>query len=106
VHNALTHAGRTEAGTDATVTVRGEGRADVCIITVRDNGQGMTSADSAHAFDRFWRAEASRVRGGSGAGLGLSIVQAITEAHRGGVSLESEPDRGTAVRVVLPRTVG
>jgi two-component system OmpR family sensor kinase len=104
VHNALTHAGRTPAGTEATVTVRGEGRADVCILTVRDDGQGMSPADSGHAFDRFWRAEASRVRSGSGAGLGLSIVRAIAEAHGGGVSLETEPGRGTAVRVVLPRT--
>ena len=48
---------------------------------------GMTPADAAHAFDRFWRAETSRTRTGSG--LGLPIAQAIVNAHGGTIHLET-----------------
>jgi two-component system, OmpR family, sensor kinase len=98
VTNALVH-----AGSEATVTLvarqTAEGR---CVIEVVDDGDGMDAAAAAHAFDRFWRGASSRVRGGSGAGLGLSIVQAIVEAHGGSMALETAPGEGTRVTVVVP----
>jgi two-component system OmpR family sensor kinase len=62
----------------------------------------MSSYDASKAFDRFWRAEASRTRPGSG--LGLSIVAGIVAAHNGEVMLASDIKSGTEVRVVLPST--
>ncbi len=60
----------------------------------------MTAAEAAHAFDRFWRAETSRTRTGSG--LGLPIAQAIVNAHGGTIHLETTPPQGTTVHVELP----
>jgi two-component system OmpR family sensor kinase len=97
VHNALTH-----GGPDATVTVRGRRQGDLCVVEVADDGAGMEPQQASHAFDRFWRADQARTRHANGAGLGLSIVRAITEAHGGRVALDSAPGHGTTVRVVLP----
>lgn len=97
--NALVH---TPADAPVRVAVAVE-RAEV-VLTVHDDGPGMAEADAAHAFERFWRADPSRVRTRGGAGLGLAIVAAVVDAHRGQVRLESAPGRGTTVTVRLPRT--
>jgi two-component system, OmpR family, sensor kinase len=97
LHNALTHAGR-----EATLTVAGYRDGDDVVMEVDDDGVGMSPEESTHAFDRFWRANTSRSRRSNGAGLGLSIVRAISEAHGGRVVLESAPGRGTKVRIALP----
>ena len=62
----------------------------------------MQPDTAARAFDRFWRADPSRTRARTGAGLGLAIVQSIVAAHHGEVHLDTEPGAGTTVRVVLP----
>jgi two-component system OmpR family sensor kinase len=69
-------------------------------VEVIDSGPGMAPDEASRAFDRFWRADASRTR--SGTGLGLAIVAGIVAAHHGSVSLDSGRDRGTTVTVRLP----
>ena len=64
----------------------------------------MTAAEAAHAFNRFWRAETSRTRTGSG--LGLPIAQAIVTAHGGTIRLQTTPQQGTSVHVELPLETG
>lgn len=71
-------------------------------IWVSDTGTGVAEADQKHIFGRFARATQS-ARRSEGAGLGLSIVSAIAEAHRGRVSLESIPGQGATFTLVLPR---
>ncbi len=73
---------------------------DICVLTVHDQGPGMSAADARKAFNRFWRADASRTR--SGTGLGLSIVAGIVSSHGGTVDLDTSPDSGTTVVVKLP----
>ena len=97
VTNALTYTPQT-----ATITVHAASLVDKVVLEVEDTGPGMSPDDASKAFDRFWRAEASRTRPGSG--LGLSIVAGIVAAHGGEVTLASDKSRGTAVRVVLPLT--
>jgi len=74
------------------------------VIEVRDEGPGMSQADASRAFERFYRADASRSRHHGGSGLGLSIVEATVRAHGGTVSIDSEEGAGTTVRLHLPLT--
>jgi two-component system OmpR family sensor kinase len=94
--NALVH---TDAAT--TVEVRAERHGDAALLGVSDDGPGMTPHAAARAFDRFWRADPSRARARTGAGLGLAIVRGIVAAHHGEVRLDTAPGEGTTVRVGL-----
>jgi two-component system OmpR family sensor kinase len=99
VNNALIHTPPTSA-----VALRLTRQPTSCLLEIDDNGPGMTAADAAHAFDRFWRAEASRTRTGSG--LGLPIAQAIVTAHGGTIRLQTTPQQGTTLHIELPVGTG
>lgn len=96
VGNALVHA------PGAPIEVRLRPEQDHAVIEVADEGPGMTDTDAARAFERFYRADASRSRHQGGSGLGLSIVDATVRAHGGTVTLTTAPGTGTTVRVELP----
>jgi signal transduction histidine kinase len=68
---------------------------------VRDTGEGIPLPDQQRIFERFARA-AGNCRRSEGSGLGLSIVQAIVEAHRGNVRLHSQPGAGSTFTIDLP----
>ena len=72
------------------------------VLMVTDEGVGIPEDALPHVFERFYRAEKSRPRGTAGAGLGLSIVQAICRAHGGTVSVNSNQGHGTTIEVRLP----
>jgi signal transduction histidine kinase len=72
-------------------------------IEVRDTGPGVPADAQERIFDRFYRVDVESVRRGSG--LGLAVVKAITEAHGGVVSLDSEPGR-TIFALHLPFVSG
>lgn len=69
-------------------------------VVITDTGIGIPRAALPYVFDRFFRADAARGRGG--AGLGLAIAQWIVDQHRGRIELSSDVGQGTRVRVVLP----
>ena len=96
--NARTH---TPAGTKIDVSViQSE---DGVRIRIADNGPGLSEKDQSRIFERFYRADASRVRtDGEGTGLGLSIVDAVMRAHAGQVSVESELGKGAAFTLFFP----
>jgi two-component system OmpR family sensor kinase len=73
-------------------------------FTVRDSGIGISAGDLPHVFERFWRADRARSRGGerSGFGLGLAISQWIAQAHGGRVVVQSRLGRGSIFTVTLP----
>jgi two-component system sensor histidine kinase BaeS len=73
-------------------------------ITVADTGTGIAPDDLPRIFERFWRADASRSRQTGGSGLGLSIVQRLTEAHGGTVTAASRLGEGSVFTVRLPAT--
>jgi two-component system OmpR family sensor kinase len=72
-------------------------------VSVRDHGPGLPEGSSERLFNRFWRAEAGRERGKAGAGLGLSIVGTVVDAHGGRVSAADAEGGGARFVVVLPR---
>ena len=69
--------------------------------SVRDYGQGIAADAQPHIWERFYQAEASRTDG-SHAGLGLSMVKWIAEAHGGSVSVESEEGQGSTFTFCIP----
>jgi signal transduction histidine kinase len=99
VRNAIEH---TPAGGEIRATVQRED--GWLVLTVRDNGEGFDEAQAEQVWQRFYRADKSRVRNGSGdgAGLGLSIVRGFVEAHGGRVECESRPGEGAVFTVKLP----
>ena len=70
-------------------------------LTVADNGVGIPAEHLPHVFDRFYKADRSRLQAG-GSGLGLSIVKAIVERHGGSVAVRSRQGVETVFEIVLP----
>jgi two-component system OmpR family sensor kinase len=90
----------TPVGTRATVSVVRRG--PDALIVVEDEGPGMSEADAALIFERFFRVDPSRSRETGGAGLGLAIVASIASAHGGRVTAVPRPGGGTRFEVTLP----
>ncbi len=72
------------------------------LVEVRDRGPGIAAEDAPLVFNRFYRAKAAR--GMPGAGLGLSIVKQIADAHGGSVSVDQAADGGAILRLQLSST--
>ena len=71
-------------------------------FSVQDHGQGISSADIPHIFERFYRADPARARNSGGTGLGLSIAKWIVDRHGGYFRVISREEVGTRMVVCLP----
>ena len=97
--NARTH---TPVGTPITVSIAQS--SDGVRIAVADAGPGLSEEDQRRIFERFYRADSSRVRiEGEGSGLGLSIVDAVMKAHGGNVSVNSVIGKGSTFTLFFPQ---
>ena len=97
VDNAVKY---TDAGGRVTVSARAiDG---VVEIAVADTGVGIPPADLPRITERFYRVDRARSRELGGTGLGLAIVKHLVIAHGGELTIESQPARGTTVRVRMP----
>ena len=94
IDNALRHGG----GDVELSAARADGNVE---LHVADHGPGMPAEFIDRAFERFTRADAARGPGG-GAGLGLSIVRMIAEAHGGAAHVQNRAGGGTDIWVALP----
>lgn len=72
------------------------------IIEVSDTGRGISLIDQGRVFERFFRCDPGRDKETGGTGLGLAIVKHIVQYYKGTIHLESELDKGTTFKVVLP----
>lgn len=84
-------------GDDIEVEVRRDG--DRVILTVGDHGPGIPEESLKRIFDRFYRVPGTE---GSGAGLGLALVEEIVDWHGGCITIDSEPGVGSTLSVSLP----
>jgi two-component system phosphate regulon sensor histidine kinase PhoR len=96
VHNALKFS---DEGGDVTVRARHEG--DELVVSVEDHGVGIPKSDQARIFERFYKVDRARVRGG-GTGLGLSIARNVLQQHGGRIWVESEEGVGSTFSFALP----
>ncbi len=71
-------------------------------VVVSDTGVGMSAEERAHAFDMSYRGRGAQALRAGGRGLGLTLSRELVEAMGGSISLWSEEDRGSEVRVLLP----
>ena len=85
------------------IRVEGVLKGRVLQLTVRDQGIGMTKAQLARIFDKFYRADASNTAA-PGLGLGMALAKSIIEAHGGTIQAASRPGEGTAISFTLPLT--
>ncbi|MEO5666162.1 MAG: HAMP domain-containing sensor histidine kinase [Nocardioides sp.] len=70
------------------------------VLTVDDQGPGISAADLPHVFERFWRSDESRSMPGSG--LGLAIVKQVVDQHTGRVVIGASPSGGTRLSLSIP----
>jgi two-component system OmpR family sensor kinase len=99
MRNALTH---TPTKTAIRVKVVADESSRRAIVEVADDGPGMSEADAAHVFERFYRADPARSRNVGGSGLGLSIVASLVAAHGGTAAVATKPGEGATFRIELP----
>ncbi len=72
------------------------------VIHVKDHGCGISKKHLPHLFERFYVVDKARSRNLGGTGLGLAIVKHITQLHRGSVTVESEPGKGSTFSIKIP----
>ena len=71
-------------------------------LTVSDTGIGIAPDQQERVFERFYRVDKSHSKASGGTGLGLAIVKNAVQLHRGTIALQSEPGKGTCIRVCFP----
>ncbi len=91
--------------TGSTVVITAKNSRSSHIISVKDEGPGIDPADLPHIFDRFYRSDKARTKGGgtTGYGLGLAIAKQIIDAHGGSINLTSKTGKGTSATINLPK---
>jgi len=85
---------------DSHINVSVNSSGDSILVSVRDEGIGISQQDLKKIFDRFFRCDESRSK--TGCGLGLSLVRAVAIAHGGNIDVSSKPGDGSEFRIILP----
>lgn len=97
-HNAVQHTDPEKGQIRVSLVKKDDG----VLLSVQDNGHGISDSHLPHVFDRFYRSDSSRTRKYGGAGLGLAITKSIVNAHGGVISVESREGEGCAFHIWLP----
>jgi len=89
---------------DSTVKIKLESVDNAAVISIADQGMGMSEEVKARVFEKFYQSDVSRTTEGNG--LGLSLVKRILELENGRISIESALAEGTCFTVTLPNRSG
>lgn len=98
ITNALNYTGK-----DGSVDINVIEEKQAVKVEVRDSGIGIDKDELPRIFERFYRVDKARSRNSGGTGLGLAIVKHIVEAHKGKITVESEPGKGTIFTVIFQK---
>ncbi len=101
IHNLLDNAEK-YSPENPKIIISTKNEKDGVSITVTDKGIGMTKEAIKHIFDKFYRVHTGNRHDVKGFGLGLSYVKALVTAHRGNISVKSEPGKGSSFTVYFP----
>ena len=85
------------------ITIGGRYTDDSVTLFVRDEGQGISHADQERIFERFYRVDDSLTSRTQGTGIGLYLVKAILEAHKGTIRVKSQVGHGSTFYFTIPR---
>lgn len=103
LHNLLSNAMKyTPKG--GSVTVNADANDSRVAVEIHDTGIGISEADQAKLFEKFYRANDKRIAGITGTGLGLALARQVTRLHGGDITLQSQLDKGSAFTMTLPLT--
>ena len=78
---------------------------DSIVIELKDNGIGISEKDLPFIFERFYRSDESRDKNTGGLGIGLTIVKAIVEAHKGSINVTSTLGKGSTFFIRFPKPI-
>jgi two-component system, OmpR family, sensor histidine kinase BaeS len=99
LNNALKY---TPEGKNVTLSVQTD-KLGYVGFKIQDEGSGMAEDDIPHIFERFYRGDKSRDRKTGGVGIGLSIVKALMDAHKGLIKVKSKLNKGTSITLWFPQ---
>ena len=71
-------------------------------VEVRDKGIGISKEDQKKIFDKFYRVTSGNVHDTKGTGFGLTLVKHIVNIHKGNITIESTPGKGSSFKIYLP----
>jgi two-component system phosphate regulon sensor histidine kinase PhoR len=97
--NALKYA---KEDVDPLIRVSTKNEKSNIVLTIEDNGIGMSKETVARIFDKFFRAHTGNVHNVKGFGLGLNYTRKMVEAHDGNISVQSEPGKGSKFTISIP----
>lgn len=100
--NILDNAVKYSKPDSAPVLIKYRKNSDRVVITIEDNGIGISAKELPFIFEPFYRVDKARRHSSGGYGLGMSLTKKIIEAHNGDISIESILDKGTTVTVEIP----
>ncbi|MCC6442677.1 MAG: response regulator [Armatimonadetes bacterium] len=103
LNNLISNAVKYSPG-DTKVSVAAEEYAQEVVVTISDQGIGISPEDQKRLFQKFYRVDSSSTREVGGTGLGLAICKHIVEMHQGRIWVESEPGKGSRFRFALPKS--
>jgi len=85
------------------IKIEARDHGDEVIVSIQDQGMGMTKESQRKIFDKFYRVPTGNLHDVKGFGLGLSYVKTMLEAHKGDVQVHSEPGKGSTFTINLPK---